>query len=93
VPDQDFLFALDAPGEPPFDMLAELARSVLGHIGYPSPAIDAVNRELRAAVTARAATGHRRYEVRFIAQAGELQIVLAGVGGPDWCTRRPLPVS
>ena len=35
MPDQEFLFALDMSGEPPFDrMLADLTRSVLGYIGY-----------------------------------------------------------
>jgi hypothetical protein len=94
VPDQEFLFALDMSGEPPFDtMLAELARTVLGHVGYASSAIDALSSELRLALTERAANGQRRCEVRFIAHAGELQIVVAGADRPDWRTTWPLPVS
>jgi hypothetical protein len=93
VPDQEFLFALDMSGEPPFDtMLAELARTVLAHIGYASSAIDALSGELVTALTERAANGQRRCEVRFIAHAGELQIVIAGAGRPDWRTIWPLPV-
>ena len=41
MPEQEFLFALDMSGEPPFDgMLAELARAVRGHVGCGSAAID-----------------------------------------------------
>jgi hypothetical protein len=94
VPDQEFLFALDMSGEPPFDrMLAELARTVLSQIGYASSAIDALSGELGAALTERAANGVQRCQVRFIAQAGNLQIVVAAAGRPDWRTTWPLPVS
>jgi len=61
VPDQEFLFALDMSGEPPFDrMLDELTRCVLGHVGYHSSAIDALTGELGAALTERAGSGGRR---------------------------------
>jgi hypothetical protein len=93
VPDQDFMFALDMSAAPPYDMLADLARSVLGHVGYGAAEIDALNRELRAALSERAAHGERRCDVRFIAHAGELQIVVAAAGRPEWRTIRPLPVA
>ena len=94
MPDQEFLFALDVSGGPPFDrMLTELARTVLGHIGYASSAIDALSGELAAALTERASNGHHRCEVRFIAHAGHLQIIVAAAGRPDWRTTWPLPVS
>jgi hypothetical protein len=94
VPDQEFLFALDMSGEPPFDrMLADLTRCVLGHIGYHSSAIDALTGQLGAALTERAANGRGRCEVRFLARAGELEIVVAASGRPDWRTTWPLPVS
>ena len=94
MPDQEFLFALDMSGEPPFDlMLAELTRTVLGHVGCASPAIEAVTGQLSAALAARAANGRRRCEVRFRARAGELEIVVAGTGGPGWRTTCPLPAS
>jgi hypothetical protein len=94
VPDQSFLFALDISGEPPFDrMLAELARTVLGHIGCASSAIDALSGEVCAALTERTANGRGRCEVRFVAQAGELQIVVAAAGRPDWRATWPLPVA
>ena len=93
MPDQEFLFALDMSGEPPFDrMLAEVARTVLSHIGYAAPAIDALSGEIGAALTERA-NGHGRCEVRFVAHAGALEIVVAAAGRPDWRTTRPLPVS
>jgi len=94
VPDQEFLFALDLSGEPPFDrMLADLARCVLGHVGYQSSAIDALAGQLGAALNERSANGGRRCEVRFVARAGELEIVVAAAGRPDWRTTWPLPAS
>ena len=92
MPEQEFLFALDMSGDPPFDgMLAELARAVLGHVGCGSAAIDAVTGQLGAQLTERAANGHRRCEVRFRARGGELEIIVAGAGRPDWRTTCPLP--
>ena len=94
MPEQEFLFALDMSGEPPFDrMLADLARCVLGHVGYHSSAIDALIGQLGAALAERAANGRRRCEVRFRARAGELEIVVAGAGAPDWRTTCPMPAS
>jgi hypothetical protein len=94
VPDQEFLFALDMSGEPPFDaMLAELARTVLGYVGYAASAVDALSSELRTALVERAANGQRRCEVRFVAHAGQLEIVVLASGRPDWRTTWPLPVS
>ena len=93
MPDHEFLFALDMSAEPRFDMLAELARAVLAHVGYGAPVIDAMNGELRAALTDRAGSAEGHCEVRFTAHGGELQIVVAAAGRPDWRTARPLPVS
>ena len=47
MPDHEFLFALDMSAGPPFDMLAELARTVLAHVGYGT----AVNRVAEATLT------------------------------------------
>ena len=94
MPDQDFLFALDVAGGPESDqMLAELTRTVLAQCGYAAPAIDALTDELRAALAERIADGKRLCDVRFRAQAGQLEIVVRGAGRPDWRTIRPLPVS
>jgi hypothetical protein len=94
VTEQEFLFALDMSGEPPFDrMLADLTRCVLGHVGCHSSAIDALTGQLGAALTERAASGGRRCEVRFLARAGELEIVVVAAGRPDWRTTWPLPAS
>ena len=94
MPDQEFLFALDLSGGAPFDrMLAELTRTVLGHVGCESPAIDDLTGQLGAALEARASGARRRCEVRFRARAGELEIVVAGDGAPEWRTTCPLPAS
>ncbi len=54
--DQDFFFALDVSGDPASDqMLADLARTVLGHVGYAGAAIDALTGELRGALAERVA--------------------------------------
>ena len=91
MPEQEFLFALDMSGEPPFDgMLAELARAVLGHVGCAHGAIDTLTGQLGVQLAERAANGRRRCEVRFRARGGELKIVVAGAGRPDWRTTCPL---
>jgi hypothetical protein len=94
VSDRDFFFALDVSGDPASDhMLADLTRTVLGHVGYANSAIDALSGELHAAIAGRVADGKRRCEVRFRASAGELEIVVGGAGRPEWRTTWPLPVS
>jgi len=94
VPDQDFLFSLDVSGDPESDqMLAEVARTVLGQCGYATSAVDALAGELRVALAGRIADGRRRCEVRFRAEAGQLEIVVAGAGRPEWRTIWPLPAS
>ena len=94
MPDQDFFFALDVSGDPESDqMLAEVARTVLGHVGYANSAITALTGELRAALAERASGGLRCCEVRFRAEAGHMEIVVAGAGRTEWRTIRPLPAS
>ena len=92
MPDHDFFFALDISDEPEFDrMLGELASVVFGYVGYPTAAIDELTGVLRAALERQVASGRRRCDIRFLARAGELQIVVACAGGPEWRTTRPLP--
>ena len=92
--DQDFLFALDVSGDPESDqMVADLARTVLGHVGYANSAIDALGGELRAALAERVSSGKRSCEVRFRSEAGQLEIVVAGAGRAEWRTTWPLPAS
>ncbi len=92
--DQDFFFALDVSGDPASDqMLADLTRTVLGHVGYASSAIDALSGELRAAIGQRIADGKGRCEIRFRSGGGQLDIVVGGAGRPDWRTTWPLPAS
>ena len=94
MPEQDFLFALDVSGDPESDhMLAEVARTDLGQSGYATSAIDALAGELHAALAERVSDGRRRCEVRFLAGAGQLEIVVGGAGRPEWRTTWPLPAS
>jgi hypothetical protein len=94
VPDQDFLFALDVSGDPESDqMVVEVARTVLGQCGYATSAIDALTGELGAALAERVSEGRRRCDVRFRAEAGQLEIVVAGAGRPEWRTAWPLPAA
>ena len=92
--DQNFFFALDVSGDPDADqMLAEVTRAVLGQIGYANSAIAALTGQLRAALAERVSGGKRCCEVRFQAQAGQLEIVVAGAGRAEWRTTWPLPAS
>ena len=92
--DQDFVFALEVSGDPASDqMVAELARTVLGHVGYASSAIAALIGEMRAALAERLLDGKGRCQVRFRAGAGQLEIVVGGAGRAEWRTTWPLPAS
>jgi len=94
VSDQDFVFALDVSGDSASDqMVADLARTVLGHVGYANSAIAALSGELRAAFAEHRFDGTGRCEIRFRASAGQLEIVVAGPGRADWRTSWPLPAS
>jgi hypothetical protein len=94
VSDQDFFFALDLSGDPTSDqMLADLTRTVLGHVGYANSAIDALSSQLRTAIGERVSDGQRRCEIRFRSGAGQLEIVVGGAGRPEWRTAWPLPTS
>jgi len=94
VSDQDFFFSLDVSGDPTDDqMMAELARSVLGQVGYKESAITALAGELRTALADRVADGKRRCQVRFRSEGGQLEIVVSGAGRADWRTSWPLPAS
>ena len=92
--DQDFFFALDVSGDPESDrMLADVARTVLGHVGYAHSAIDALTGQLKTVLAERVADGKRRCEVRFRSEAGQLEILVSGAGRADWRTTWPLPAS
>jgi hypothetical protein len=94
VSDHDFFFALDISDEPEFDrMLNELASVVFGYVGYPAPAVAELTGVLREALASHVASGRRRCDIRFLARAGELQIVVRCAGSPEWRTTRPLPAS
>jgi hypothetical protein len=91
LPDHEFLFALEMAGDPDSSrMLDDVCAAVLGHVGYPPPAIAEVNRQLHDAITK--SDGGGRCDVRFVAHHGELQIVVARVGAAEWRTTRRLPI-
>ena len=87
-----FLFALDLSDHAHFDeMVAEVAKNVLGHVGYAHDTTAELIALLHAALAEGAAHASRHCRVQFSADAGELQIVVSYGGGQDWRTRHPLP--
>jgi hypothetical protein len=72
-------------------MLAEVAGSVLGQLGYPPDSITDVLGLVRDAVRRGAEQGLRECDARFAAGDGELSIVLAYATGGEWRIVRPLP--
>jgi hypothetical protein len=92
VADHEFMFALDLSDQAPFDeMLDDVAGSVLRHVGYGGEMTGDLVALLRAALSHRRAPGPQQCRVQFTAHAGELDIVVSGVGGFEWRTTRPLP--
>lgn len=90
--DHDFLFALDLSDEPHFDrMLQELSAAVLRYVGFDARRADAATGELRSALAAGAAGGHRHCDIRFRAAAGALRISVAFAGGRAWEATHTLP--
>ena len=90
--DHEFMFALDLSDRANFDeMLDDVARNVLRHVGYGGEITGDLVALLRAALADRRGPGPDQCRVQFTAHAGELDIVVSGVDGREWRTRRPLP--
>lgn len=88
----EFLFALELSDEAQFDeMLSDLARAVLAHVGCGATAIAELTTELHRALAGGLAQGRRRCTVQFRAHAGELHLAIACDGGAEWRTTRRLP--
>ena len=84
-----FDFALQLSDDGPADeMLRELARSVLRHVGYGADTIGELVSLMRAE-RARAPRG-AACRLRFVVHEGELQIAVT-CAGREWHTSRPLP--
>ena len=76
----------------PFDaMVADIARTVLGHIGYAPDTIAELTRQLCGALARDAARGTREYHLAFRAHDGQLHIAAGYAGGVEWRDARPLP--
>jgi hypothetical protein len=88
VPAQEFALTLTLTGDAcDTDMVADVVRSVLSHVGYAGDALDEVLKK----VSAVRATGPTAApcDVRFLAAAGALEIVVSQAGR-DWRTTCPL---
>ena len=89
--DHEFLFALELSDEKTFDaMLTEVTQAVLVHVGFAKGAIDELSGTLHRALADGIAAGRHRCGVRFLAHAGELQILVTYDGGAEWRTTRRL---
>jgi hypothetical protein len=94
VADHDFVFALEMSDDAESGkMLGEVCAAVLGHVGYAAADVTELTASLAAAVSPAAGGTAHRCGVRFVARGGELQIVVARAGQPDWRATRPLPHS
>ena len=92
MPTPDFVFRVDLSDGPAFDaMVADIARTVLGHAGYKADTIAEITRQLRDALGARAAGGSRECHLAFRAEDGQLHIAAGRDGGVEWHTARALP--
>jgi hypothetical protein len=88
----EFLFALEVSDDAGFGgVLADLTRSVLTSVGFGAPAIAELTATVAAQLADGAARGQRRCDLRFLAHAGDLQIIVACDGGTPWRMTRPLP--
>ena len=90
--DHEFMFAIDLPDRAAFDdMLDDVARKVLDHVGYGCGVTGDLVALLRAALTPSQVRGPHRCRVQFDAHADELRIAVSDGGGREWRTRRRLP--
>ena len=89
--DQEFVFSLEMSGEAGFErMVNDLARSVLGSMGYaddPAPLCSAIAQVLAAA------GAHTHSVLRFQGHDGKLRISVMADGHARWQTSIALPHS
>jgi hypothetical protein len=84
----DITFSEDPPGGDAPDVLVDVIRSVLAHVGLKGKATDRV---LAQAVKAQRAAPAGPCTVRFTAHAGQLEIALSQ-SGQSWQTSCPVPI-
>ena len=91
MPAHEFVFRVALSDGAPFDaMVADITRTVLGHIGYTPETIAELIEQLRGALGGRAGRASERH-LAFRAHNGQLHIA-AGCGDRvEWQTARPLP--
>jgi len=88
VADRGFVFALELSGRvPPSALLRELASGVFASAGVAAAAPPSLVDGLQAAVEGAGGRCH----VRFLAEAGELEIVVTSSAGRIWRTSRAIP--
>ena len=89
--DHEFVFTLELSDEKSFDgMLNELTHAVAAHVGLAKAAVDELSGAVARALARGAAGGRGRCDVRFLAHAGALKIVVDCDGADRWETSRPL---
>ena len=84
----DITLSRDAPGSDGSDVLADVFRSVLAHVGLKGKATD---RLVAQAMKAHRAAPAGACTLRFTAHAGELEIALSQ-SGQSWRTSCPVPI-
>jgi hypothetical protein len=88
----EFLFALELTDTVRFEaMLIDVAHAVFGSVGCAGSARASLTTVLRQALSAGVGRGGRRCDLRFVADAGELQIIVSYAGQPEWRTTLALP--
>jgi hypothetical protein len=92
VPDQRFFFALKLSDHSRFDaMLGDVAECVLKQLGYTTPVVADFLVTLREALAQGGAPGSLECDVRFLAEDGQLHMVVSSEGGREWRVSRALP--
>jgi hypothetical protein len=92
VADREFMFALDLSDRAAFEeMLDDVARNVLGYVGYGCDVTGDLVALLHAARSQGGVGGPQHCRVQFSAHAGQLHVVVSDGGGREWRTSRPLP--
>lgn len=72
-------------------MLGDLAECVLKQLGYATPVAAELLAALRKALAQAGAGGALECDVQFLAEGGQLHMVVSSEGGREWRVSRALP--